>query len=62
MRAAEFLAWLDGYSSSFVDGVPTAEQFKEIRRKAELLRQSDFSTHGNPRVGMLSGDIPVKGR
>lgn len=33
MTLAEFKAWLDGYSASFTDGAPNAEQWAVISEK-----------------------------
>lgn len=35
MTLAEFKAWLEGYSASFTDGVPSAEQWQVISRKLQ---------------------------
>ena len=33
MTIGEFHAWLDGYSASFTDGVPNAEQWAKVLEK-----------------------------
>lgn len=35
MTLAEFKAWLEGYSASFKDGAPNAEQWAEIKRRLD---------------------------
>lgn len=35
MTLAEFKAWLEGYSASFKDGAPNAEQWAEIKRRMD---------------------------
>jgi len=33
MNLSEFKAWIDGYSASFKDGAPNAEQWAEVQRR-----------------------------
>lgn len=37
MTISEFKAWLDGFSASFKDGAPDAEQWKRIKQKLDML-------------------------
>jgi hypothetical protein len=35
MTLSEFRAWLEGYSASFTDGTPNADQWAEIQRRIQ---------------------------
>lgn len=41
MTLSEFKAWLDGYSESFSDGRPNADQWKKIQMKLNNLREAN---------------------
>lgn len=42
MNLSEFKAWLEGYSASFNDGVPTAEQWATVSEKLRNVQPLAF--------------------
>ena len=63
MTLAEFKAWLEGYSASFKDGAPNADQWEAIKEKIGKVTPVDLSppTHlgrGNPIWIAPSKDLP----
>lgn len=40
MSVQEFKAWIEGYVHSFIDGVPTKEQWLVVQEKIALLYPS----------------------
>ena len=67
MNLAEFKAWLEGYSASFADGVPSKEQWAEVSKRLADVEPLTFAPYGprlpdtmtrpwNPVVGPLTGD------
>lgn len=48
MTLAELKAWLEGYSASFVDGAPDADQWAEIQKRISAAQplKLDFGPYG----------------
>ena len=46
MTLAEFKAWLEGYSASFKDGVPNAEQWTQVVNRLANVEPSNFAPSG----------------
>ena len=46
MNLSEFKAWLEGYSASFADGVPSKEQWAEIHKRLADLQALTFAPYG----------------
>lgn len=46
MTLAEFKAWLEGYSASFVDGAPNAEQWAEVQKRIKDVVPLNFAPYG----------------
>lgn len=46
MTLAEFKAWLEGYRASFVDGVPSAEQWVEVQKRIKDVVPLNFAPYG----------------
>ena len=46
MNLAEFKAWLEGYSASFRDGAPNAEQWAEIQKRIAQVQPLSFAPYG----------------
>lgn len=55
MNLQEFKAWLEGYSASFVDGVPNAEQWATVAEKLRNVQPLTFAPYG-PRPDYYVGD------
>lgn len=46
MTLAEFKAWLEGYSASFVNGAPNAEQWAEVQKRIKDVVPLNFAPYG----------------
>lgn len=46
MTLDEFNAWLEGYSASFTDGAPNAEQWEAIKGKLASIQPLKFAPYG----------------
>lgn len=58
MTLAEFKAWLEGYSASFADGAPNAEQWAQVQKRIADVSPLSFAPYAPRPKDTMTEPLP----